>query len=114
MSSPTQLSLAHLRKTCSHVAVVEKWIPCSPMGFKGRIIRLDLWGFDLACLRGSEMVLVQTTTRGNMNARIKKLADMPTTEALRMAGIRLLVHGWSKKGAMGKRKLWTLEEVDVS
>jgi hypothetical protein len=70
-ASPTQLSLAHLRKTCDAVQVVEKWNPHAR-------IRQDLFGFiDILSLRGEETIAVQSTSWGNVSSRARKIAESP-------------------------------------
>jgi hypothetical protein len=104
MTSPTQRSLAHLRKLYPLVQVVEKWIPQARK-------RVDLYGIiDILCVSDSEIVGVQATSGTNVAARVSKIAESPATPVLRKAGIRILVHGW-RKNAAGR---WTLREVDCS
>lgn len=76
----------------------------------------DLFGmFDFVALHPDipGMLGVQTTSRGNMNARIKKLQANPILALWCRAGLDAVVHGWSKKGLKGKRKLWTLDERPI-
>lgn len=104
MTSPTQRSLAHLRKNGYRVAIVEKW-----NHFTKR--RADLFGVvDLLAIRAGETLAVQTTSGSNVAARAKKIADAEATPDMRKAGWRLVIHGW-RKAANGK---WTLREVDCS
>lgn len=104
MTSPTQRSLAHLRKLYPLVQVVEKWIPQARK-------RVDLYGIiDILCVSDSEIAGVQATSGTNVAARVSKIAESPATPVLRKAGIRILVHGW-RKNAAGR---WTLREVDCS
>jgi hypothetical protein len=55
---------------------------------------------------------VQTTSASNVSARIRKIADNPTTVNCREANVRLLVHGWAKPTK--KRRTWALRVEDVS
>jgi hypothetical protein len=104
VASPTSRSLEYMREQGYVSEVVERWIP-------GANIRRDLWGFaDLICLRGKEIVAVQTTSGSNLAARVKKIAEHENVGIVREAGIRILAHGWSKR-ASGK---WELREVDCS
>lgn len=109
MSSPTQRSIAHLKKKYPLVRIVEHWNSFARL-------RIDLWGFDIMAVGGGEVVLVQTTTGSNVSARITKITEdkFNVLPHLRAANVRLLVHGWRKVGARGKRKLWDLREVDIS
>jgi hypothetical protein len=103
VSSPTQRSLAHLRRAgYPLVQVVERWNPHAR-------IRQDLYGCIDVLAVGDEIVAVQATSGSNVAARVRKLTDSPALPVLRKAGIRVLVHGWRKV-----RGRWQLREVDVS
>jgi len=128
--SPTQRTLKLLRKEGWIAEVVEKWIPCTPAGFKGPIKRRDLWGCDVIACRAltlegdgdtsakffdpgedyGTLMFVQCTSDANVSARVKKLNAMPVTAILRNCA-RLEVHGWGKKGARGKVKKWECRRV---
>ena len=96
--SPTQRSLAHLRKAGYTVAIVERW--CS---FTRK--RYDLFGmFDLLAVRPGETLAVQTTSGSNVAARVKKIGDSDLIGAVRDAGWLVHVHGW-RKGANGRYSL---------
>lgn len=103
MSSPTQLSLAHMRSRGYLAAVTEHWNHFAK-------IRQDLFGIlDLVCVSEKGTVGVQTTSYKNMAARVAKIAENAATPFLRKAGWILEVHGWRKvKGR------WTVRVVDVS
>jgi hypothetical protein len=102
--SPTQRSLAEMRKRGYLCDVVERWIA------RARV-RKDLYGIaDLLCVKEKDIVAVQTTSRSNMSARVKKITYHENVGAVRQAGIRILVHGWGKNSA-GR---WTLQEVELS
>lgn len=84
--------------------MVEKWIPQARK-------RKDLFGvIDVLAIRDDVVLGVQATSRGNVSARIQKIADHENTPAIRKAGIRLEVHGWGKM-ASGR---WECRTVDVS
>jgi hypothetical protein len=103
-TTPTQRSLAHLRKTYPLVAVVERWNP--HVG-----IRQDLWTFiDIIAVGNGETVAVQTTSGSHVAERIKKITDAPALPYLREANWKIIVHGWTK-AANGR---YTLREVDLS
>ena len=102
--TPTQRSLAKLRKDGWTCAIVEKWNPHVK-------IRQDLFGiFDLLCLRGDETMGVQVTSGSHVAERVQKIADAENTPIVREANWSLMVHGWRKNSA-GK---WICREVDVS
>ena len=103
MSSPTQRSLAHLRKLGYRVAVVERWNAFAR-------IRQDLFGvLDLLAVKDGEILGVQTTSGSNVAARIAKIAESDAVPDLRRAGMRLEVHGWRKLKAG-----WQVRVEDVS
>lgn len=108
--SPTQRSLAMLRKDGYFVAVVEKWNPHVK-------IRQDLWGFiDLLAFKGDTILAIQTTSGSNVAARLTKIRENPVAAAWLTVNRRIHVHGWRKVGDRGKRKLWNcrIEEVAMT
>jgi hypothetical protein len=103
--SPTVRSLAHLRKTCQAVQVVERWNSFTKT-------RHDLFGFiDIIAIRDGETIAVQSTSWGNISSRAKKIAESELVEHVRSAGWRILVHGWKKNA---KTNRYELKEVDIS
>lgn len=105
-TSPTQLTLKHLRKLGCFVEVTERWNPFAH-------IRQDLFNVVdvLALDPEGGTIAVQTTgdNGGNVAKRIQKIADAEATPFMRKAGWKILVHGWRKKDGR-----WVLREVDVS
>ena len=109
-SSPAQRSLALLREQGYFVQIVERFNPYAK-------VRVDLFGFlDIVCIKdGVTGVLgIQTTSTGNLSARVKKILAIPEAKIWLSSGGRILVHGWSKKGKVGKRKLWQLTEKELT
>lgn len=106
MSSPTQRSLAWLRSREYQAAVVERWNQFAK-------VRQDLFGFiDLLAIRDGEILAVQATASG-VAARIDKIVAEPRSRHWLNAGGLIEVHGWSKKGAAGKRKTYQIRRVRV-
>ncbi len=102
-ASPTELTLKLLRAEGWTVAVVEKWNPHAR-------IRQDLFGFiDLLAIRDGETLAVQATSYTNISARVKKIAEIETIDAVRKAGWTVWVIGWRKVA-----NRWTHKIVDVS
>lgn len=102
--TPTQRTLAELRKRGYTCAIVERWNPHAK-------IRQDLFGvIDVLAVRDGETLGVQATSGSNVAARVAKIAASEHVAALRSAGWSLAVWGW-RKSAAGR---WTLREVDVS
>lgn len=110
MSSPAQRSLTLLREQGYTAQITEHWNPFAH-------IRQDLFGFlDIICIKsGVTGVLgIQTTSTGNISARVKKILSIPEAVTWLSGGNKLIVHGWSKKGKAGKRKLWQLTEREIT
>lgn len=110
--SPTSRTLKVLRARGAVPAVVERWNP-------GARVRQDLYGFiDIVAMEPGQTGLlgVQATSEsgGNVAARLVKIAAEPRAALWLDAGNRIVVHGWGKKGARGRRKVWTLREVVVT
>ena len=93
--SPTARSLALLRANGWYCEVVEHWNPFSKT-------RKDLWGWcDILCLdpigiQQAHILAVQTTTKVNMGARIKKILASKMLKIARACGVDVEVHGWYK------------------
>lgn len=106
--TPTQRSLKELRQRGYLVAVVERWNQYAR-------VRQDLFGFiDLLAIRGDETLAVQTTSGANVAARVEKIKTTQAADVwLESLSRKIVVHGWRKVGAAGKRKLWDLREVEV-
>lgn len=85
------------------VQVVERWNSFAK-------IRQDLWCFDILAidLEGNT-VAVQVTSKGNINARIKKIEESDALPHLRRANWTLLVEGWYRDG-----RKWTSKIIDIS
>lgn len=104
-ASPTELTLAHLRRDGWLVAVVEKWNPHAR-------IRQDLFGFiDLIAIRGAETMAVQACAWGDIAKRARKIADSPHVAAVREAGWTIMVAGWKQKAP---RARYESKWLDVS
>lgn len=109
MSSPTQRSLEKMRKEGWVCQVTEHY-----NSFSRR--RVDLFGFlDIVCLRGSNggILGIQTTTGDHLSERIKKTQALPDHKLWLESGGGIELHGWSKKGKAGKRKLWQVRVVEL-
>lgn len=106
MSSPTARTLKHFRdRGFALVDVVEKWIP-------GANIHRDLFGIIdvLAVDANGAITAVQATSGDNVSKRVDKITASDALIVLRLAGWRILVHGW-RKNARGR---YELREVDLS
>jgi len=101
VTTPTQLSLAHLRQAGWIVDICERWVPNGGRGVDaGGGIRRDLFGLvDLVAVRDGETLGVQTTSAANVAAHLSKMTDdehAPALAALRAAGWTVVIHGWRK------------------
>lgn len=103
MSSPTQRSLAALRKAGWTAEVVERWIP-------GANVRKDFLGFvDIICVSPKQRpLLVQTTSCGNVAARLKKIQASEHLQSV-LPWFDIEVHGWGKS----QKGRWELRTVKV-
>lgn len=114
MTSPTQLSLKLLREEGYIVAIVEKYNIFSHR-------RIDLFSIgDLLAVKDNEngCTMIQTTSSSNLSARVhKSVYEKEPYNNLKIwlaAGNRFILHGWSKKGPKGKRKLWTVTKKEFT
>jgi hypothetical protein len=88
--SPTQRSLEKLRSEGYLCQIVERWNPHAR-------IRQDLFGIgDILAIREGETLLVQTTSRGNVTARVTKIQESEHLDKILAAGWKITVHGWGK------------------
>jgi len=109
--SPTERTLDECRKRGWLPCVVERVIPKT-------FTRKDVWGFgDLLAVDDQPgALLIQACVTGDISKRANKIREYCRHEALcwLKAGNRISVWGWAKRGAAGKRKLWTLKEYPVT
>lgn len=106
MSSPTQRTLAELRKRkYPLVQVVERWNPFAH-------VRVDLFGIiDVVAVSATgDVVGIQATSGSNVSARVAKITESAALPILRLAKWRVMVWGW-RKNAKGR---YVLREVDLS
>ena len=102
-TSPTQRSLKLMRDRGYLCEVTERWNPFAK-------IRQDLYNFvDVLCIKEGETVAVQTTSYGNISARVKKISGLDSSAIVKLAGWRIIVQGWRKDKA-GK---WVVREVEL-
>lgn len=106
--SPCQRSLAKLRSDGWLCAVVERFNPYVK-------VRQDLFGFiDILAIRGDVSLAVQTTSGSNVSARLDKINATPAALLWLAPSRQIVIHGWSKQGPRGKRKVWTCREIPVT
>lgn len=109
MSSPCQRSLAKLRKEGWFCAITERWNPFAK-------IRQDLFGFvDVLCLRGDQVLAVQTTSGSNASKRVQKIRETQAA-ALWLEGYphrQIVVHSWAKRGGRGQVKRWDCVVIPI-
>jgi hypothetical protein len=130
-TSPTQRSVAYLRKQGWTCCIVEKYLP--PRGTMKFGRRIDAFSFGdlLACrvaqyvdstkelseqlgiVTFKEIALVQTTTKVHMPEHKEKILAIPEFHKWKEAGGIVLLHGWRKIGPRGKRKTWQVSEENL-
>jgi hypothetical protein len=104
MASNTTRSRDRLIANGWAVDVVESW-----NHFTKR--RKDLYGcFDLIAVGPCGVAFVQTTSRGNISSRIRKITECIAIDAIRKAGVILWVDGWDK----GPNGRWRCKTVELS
>lgn len=70
----------------------------------------DLWGFiDFLAIRRDEVLAIQTTSKSNMSARRKKIAEHENVGKVREAGIRIELWGFYKES-----NRWQVKIEDLS
>jgi hypothetical protein len=92
------------------VDIVERHIPHAN-------ITMDLFHmWDLVAIRSDSPVTlgIQITSRGNVNARLKKIKGNPLLKVWCQGDREAWVHGWSEKGKARQPKVWTLHHVRVT
>jgi len=104
--TPQARAIKQLREEGYEVDVVERI-----SRVRGMTWRNDLFGaFDLLAVNAEgDVKAVQVTSRSNVSARCKKLADFPVLSWLRKAGWTLVVMGYGKTKTLGDWKV-----VDIS
>lgn len=81
--------------------MVEKWNPHAK-------VRQDLFGIIDVLAVGKDVIAVQTTSYGNMSARITKIKESEALPVLKSAGWKVLVQGWHKV-----KNRWMVREVEL-
>jgi len=76
-------------------------------------------GAELAALAAQvaaekQIALVQCTSTGNLNARVRKARGRPELTVWLSAGGKFILHGWAKRGPKGHPKRWTLTERQIT
>jgi hypothetical protein len=112
----TARSMKYLKEQGYLVALVERSIdvPRFGKGFKpGDRFRnkFDAFGFaDLIAVKPGTIgtLYVQTTTADHQSERRTKILEALATKTILECRNRIVVHGWSKKGARGMPKLWSV------
>ena len=108
-TNPAARSLKYLRENGYTAQVVERFNYFAH-------VRQDLFGFiDIVAIKEGEngVLGIQSTSTGHKSDRKKKAETFDALKTWLNAGNRFIVHGWSKKGQRGKRKLWTLTSQEI-
>jgi hypothetical protein len=107
--SPTQRSLAELRKDGWSACIVEKYV--APIRQ-----RIDAFHFgDILAVKVGipGATLIQTTTASHAANRLDKIRSIAEAGIWLAAGNRIVIHGWAKRGPRGKHKVWTCSITEV-
>ncbi len=108
--SPTQRTLALLRRTGYEAVIVERWNQFAK-------VRQDLLGcIDVLGFASSSVVGIQATTSGNQAKRVAKILAEPRAKVFVESGCRLYVHGWSKRKIKrgGKAYRFDVNEIEIT
>lgn len=107
--TPTQRALADLREEGWTAQVVEKWNPYAR-------IRQDLFGcIDIVAVKADGGILgVQACAGASHAARVTKAKAEPKLAVWLAAGGKFQVWSYAKRGARGKRKVWTRRVEELS
>ena len=101
--SPTQRTLAAMRKMGRTVGQTERWVP-NP-GHPGGGFRKDLFGFiDIICLDPERGIVAIQSCGSSVSAHIKKLVDSECTE---------LVYEWLTNLSRPQLELWGWRKVKL-
>ena len=108
-NSPTQRTLAYFRDLGFKVQVVERWCQYSRR-------RIDLFGcIDIVAVReGVGVVGIQACAGSSHAARRTKALEQEALQDWLKAGGRFEVVSWAKRGARGKRKVWTVRREELT
>lgn len=120
--TPSARTLEHLRKRGYFADKVEQRLTIPPKRLPdGKLqeffVTRDVFGFgDLLALKpppDGGILMVQVTSRDNVNNHITKLTDPEIFHRLAawLAFARFEIHGWDKGGAAGKTKHWRYRRV---
>jgi hypothetical protein len=106
MASPTQRTIAAMKKRGYTCGIVEHWNPHTKT-------RHDLFGFvDLIAMKPGRIIAVQATSGTNTSARLAKIKAEPRAKVWLEAGGIILIVGWrqlvvrKKDGTKAKRPRW--------
>lgn len=111
--TPLARSLEYLRNNGLYAESVERWDPYAK-------VKHDLFGmFDIIAYGSPPcgIVGIQSTVTEKINNRIEKIKSEEYRTRLvawLKAGGRVFIHGWSKMGPRGKRKVWELSEIPIT
>jgi hypothetical protein len=115
--SPTALSLSLLRAQGYLAEVTERFVRIPVKEGDGNeahiavsncppdiAFRKDLFGcIDILAIKKGQTLAVQTTSIGNISARVKKIQSLVEFEWMKQAGWQVHVHGWKLEKGGGVR-----------
>jgi hypothetical protein len=105
--TPSARTLAECRRRGWIAQVVEQTVPRT-------FVKRDLFSIiDIVAVGERSIIGIQATSGSNSAPRVTKILAEPRALRWLQAGARLEVWSWSKRGARGKRKTWTLRVETV-
>jgi hypothetical protein len=109
VNSPTQRTLARLKRDGWTAQVVERWNAYAK-------VRVDLFGvIDIVCCReGSAILGIQCTSGSNAGARLNKALMEPRLQTWLASGGRFEIWSWRKIVGKGKRKTWAVRTCEIN
>ena len=100
MTSPTQRTLAAVRKAGWTCQTVERWCQFSRR-------RIDLFGvIDIVCVRPGIVLGVQATSGSNLSSRQAKCLETAALASWLASGAQFEIWAWRKLTRGKKRPVW--------
>ena len=106
-TSPTKRTLDYLKEKGYTCTITERWNAFAK-------IRQDLFGFiDIVALGNFSILGIQCTSGDHVAERVAKIKGLKEAVDWKLNTGRILVVGWRKVGARGKRKTWEPRIVEL-
>lgn len=93
------------------------WLACVVERYNSFIkVKNDAFGFGdvLACHEGPPpWIMLAQVCGADVASHIDKIRIEPRTRTWLQSGGCIYIYGWTKRGEAGKRKVWTVREIEV-